>query len=131
MKGEQIAVTILLRNVNETNLQYFGWFSPWEFPFNVIGPDNKNVPEIRPVETPWLGPKTLPVYPRTQKRFGIRIDDRFDFAIPGEYSVSVKTRVLKLEGGGLSEIQSERAHFKLITAKPETDTNSPPDHPKK
>ena len=130
-KGEQILATILLRNVVQTNLYYRGWLSQWEFPFSVIDPLNNLMPDVDPQEPPGMGAKRRLVYPRTQKRFTFRLDDHFNFETPGEYSVSVKGRVLKLAGEGLANIESATARFKLVPARVESGTNAPLNPPKK
>jgi hypothetical protein len=112
-KSLPIVATILVRNVSLRDLEFDRLMTDWDFQFAVHDSQGRSIPEAHPTEPGFLGHKTFPVYPRTQRLYEIRLDSHFDFD-PGDYSISVRTHVPKLEGLGTSEIVSETARFKIV-----------------
>jgi hypothetical protein len=125
-QDEVILAEVLLRNISKSELIYFWDGTDWFLPFTIIDGQNRKLENVRPAEPNPLGAKPRPVYPRTQRRFTIRLDSHFDFKASGTYSVTVKTRVPRFEGPRESEITSGTAHIKILSAAPGRPTNGPP-----
>jgi hypothetical protein len=124
-RGQPITATVLVRNVSQQDLEFDRLMTDWDFQFRVSDNFGHLLKDVNPAEPGFLGHKTFPLYPRTQRKYIIRLDPHFVFE-KGEYSISVKTRVPKLEGLGTSEIASDTASVKIIPAEAETHSNTPP-----
>ena len=127
--GEWILATILIRNVSHQELEYTRLGTDWDFPLTVYGPDNRKLEDIRPDEPGTMGHIGFVIYPGTQKRIRLRLDPHFKFDSPGEYSISVRTRVNKIQGQGTSEISSGMARIKIVP-RPAGAPDSPIETPK-
>ena len=123
--GEPIVAKVLLRNVARQKLECENVLGPeWDFHFAVWRGPNGRLQEDRSGEpSGTTGAKHQLVYLRTQRRFLIRLDGRFDFTAPGIYSIVVKTKVPKADKQGLVEISSGTAQLEVLNAQL-TGTNS-------
>jgi len=118
--NEPITARILLRNVSRQELLYSWDGTDWSFPFTVIDSHNNKLQDIKPAEPNGLGRIRCPVYPSTQRRFVIRFDPHFKLDQPGDYFITVMTRVSGLNGSGVSELASAAAHIRIVAAKAES-----------
>jgi hypothetical protein len=115
-EGEPIVATILARNVSEHELEYpVIQGVDWDFRFLVSDEQNQSVQENRQSEpSGTTGTKSLVVYPRTQRRFVIRLEGRLPLTKPGVYAILAKTKVPKLHKQGLVEISSGTAQIRIL-----------------
>ncbi len=116
--GAPIVASVILRNVSEQERDYpvVNGLAD-DFSFSVISPEKKELTDRRATKYP-LGVKQVTLPTRTQRKFAILLHDRFNFALPGEYIVTVKTHVMPLglleRGKGFTELVSGSVKLNII-----------------
>jgi hypothetical protein len=112
--GEPVEGTVLLRNVSTNVLRYALAFAGG-FPITWRRV-NDGQSGSQPFQE-WggvlsgLGPR---LYPRTQREFGVRVDQIIGTNAPGTFLVSVRTRVPKTEQPGMAELSSGNATIRIV-----------------
>lgn len=111
--GEPIEAVVLIRNISRQTISYLFEGPEWSLYFSARDGQNHLVKDLRPSESWGLGGKELPVYPSTQRRLVLRLDGHFNFAVPGDYAVTVRAKVPNLRAYGESDATSGTATLKI------------------
>jgi hypothetical protein len=115
---EQLSATLLLRNVTNRELEYARTWTDWDFQFKAYSPSGKPLQDLCPVEPGKTGLVSLPVYPHTQRRFTVQLDNHFDLSTPGEYKFQATLKVPRLEGYRVVPIDSGVATLSIAPPTP-------------